>query len=334
MSDQTVPPTPAAAPVATQRRARRWSRVRWRRMVQIGCLPLTTIMAAGLVVSFSLLSYGAPPSWIGDPRTYIIAGRLGVSAAILFALQLVYHWINGLLAANAGAQAARGQGRSLRSRLRIVRRRFLVPVLATVLLRLGVVLVIVLVMLYAYTRVFGAPIDLSFPDWIERNRDEVLFAGAMLAVVIPYWLINPFLRVRFSTALGALAGTWSPRSDERTSLALSARLGVGLVGVLALLWGGAILFLIMLSVSNPASRYTYSPYRSYQPLSAAQLSLAALVIVAVLLAGQVMLTAMFTRLAQQRLGRPRATQRKRLAALVESGESEKPAVPDETDLTA
>jgi hypothetical protein len=302
MSEPTASPTNGEQ---VKRRARQsWSRRRWRRAVEIGCLPLTLVVAGSLILLFALATFGTPPPWTYDPHSYAVSGRLRVAATVLFLLQVLYNWLNGLLASNAGAQAARGQGATLRKRLRIVQTRFFIPILATALLRIGVVFVLALAYLYSYTRVFGPRIDMGFPGWIDINRGDIFFTLAILGVLTPYWLIGPFLRVRFSAALGALTGTWSYRTDERTSLALSARLGVGLAGLLALLWGGTILLLVMLATVNPASRNMYgyyNPYQNPEPPNGSQIAAVVITSVAVLLGFQVAFSELLIRLTQKRL---------------------------------
>lgn len=321
MTEPTAPP-PVSGVQAKSRPRRSWSRRRWRRAIEIGCLPLTLVTASSLIFLFALLMFRSPPPWIYDPRSYIIGGRLGVAATVLFVMQFVYNWMNGLLAANTGAQAARGQGMNLRKRLRIVQGRFFIPILATALLRIGIVFVIALAYLYGYTRVFGLPIAIGVPGWIESNRGGVAFTIAMLGVLTPYWLIGPFLRVRFSAALGAFTGIGSFRSDERTSLALSARLGIGLAGLLALMWGGTILLLVILAAANPASRYMYgyyNPYQSPQPPNGSEIAAIVITTVTALLGSQLVFSELLVRLTQRRLAGMRWPVRNRGFAAPDEG---------------
>jgi hypothetical protein len=206
------------------------------------------------------------------------------------------------------------------------------PILATALLRIGFVVVLGLAYLYSYTRVLGPPIAHSFPGWFEGNRSDGVFVAAILGALIPYWLTAPFLRVRFSAALGALAGTWSYRPDERTSTALAARLGIGLAGLLALMWGATILLLVLLAAVNPASRYTYgyyNPYPSPTPPDGSQIAVAIFAAAAVLLGSQLVFAELLIRVTRRRLAGMRWPSRRRaLAVSAGDGPPGHPASPE------
>ncbi len=233
------------------------SRRRWRRVLQIGCLPLTLAGSGALVLIFALFG-SAPPPWVSTPRDYLIAGRIGGALAALGIIQLGLSWLLSLLGALAGAGAA---GSRPGHRLRIVGRRLRVLAAAVAAVRIGLIGMGLLTVIHAYTNWLGSPVSegilgilrlpafKSVPAWL---------AGCILAV---QGVIGPFLRLRYSAALGALAAALAPpRRPDRLAAALTARLGADLAGALAVIWGWAILSLAIVTLLDPYSSYTYYTY--------------------------------------------------------------------------
>lgn len=330
MSDQPASVS-SSAPRAPESRGK--SRIRTRRLLRIGCLPVTLGVAFLLIGLFGFL-FSIPPTYVRDRAEYQIAAFVSVSLIILLLLQLAATWLVGLLAANAGAQASKGSGQMLVRRLRVVRQRLAIPTLSVVLLRLGVVLVITVASVFAYTNLLSSTYRPEFLEWLRRDSGNLYFLIALLGVALPYWLGGPFLRMRFSAALGALAGSWAKRADERTSYGLAARLGAGFAAVLAAMWGGAIGVLVVLSIVDPISRGSYY-YSNRLPADLPALSsgaAAALLIGSVvLLAGtQVGLSILLTSLTRTRLQRKYQRAQKNLADPL-PGTSEEAASGDTPD---
>jgi hypothetical protein len=270
------------------------------------------VCSALLVAVAALIAYANAPSWVLNTREWVIAGRLSVSAGVLGGIQLLLSWGLGMFGARGGALAAKGQGRNLARRLRIVRRRLFVPSLALVFVRIALLGVVALAVIYAYSELLGPGVFTGLPGLLRPATGYGLFVLAAVALLVPHWLIGPFLRVRYSTALGALAGTWARRDADRTALALSARLGAGLTGALALVWGWAGGLLAVLTIVNPSSyntaSYLIDPYASLPPLQPF-LPFSAGLFVLIYAAGQLVLGEAYTVMAQRRLKRrwPRLT---------------------------
>lgn len=284
-------------------RRRRWSGRKWRRLWQVGCLPMAIVLACVLVVAFNLLFFRRSPSWVSDSREYLVTGRLTLSLAVLVWLQALGTWVLGLLAAGSARRVAPGQAGTLPVRLAIARRRMRIPTAAVLVLRVAVLLVLVLFALYAYTRLFGHM--MSWDTTFELRRVSRVFpflAFATLVVLLLHWLAGPFLRVHYSTALGALAATWSRHADERLSLALSARLGAGMVGALAILWGYGLGMLVTLTVIQPRSFFPDPPEPSWRTQTVVY-CLAVALGMSLYMIGQVVLPRFYVRLARRRLAK-------------------------------
>ncbi len=290
---------------------RRWSARRWRRAVNMGCVPLTLLCSAGVSAAISLAAFNRPPGWVLNTREWMIAGRLGVSAAVLIGVQAMLAWGIGLAAARGGALAARGYGGNLHHRLRIARRRLVVPTIALVMVRVGVLGVIGLAAIFAYLPWGGMSIATGLPALLRPASGYGLFVLAAVVLAIPHWLIGPFLRLRYSVGLGALAGTWAKHEADRVALAFSALLGAGLAGVLALLWGWSSGLLVLLTLVNPSSYRSAmtlpNPYGALPPFQAA-LPFAVGIFTLVYAAGQLVLAETCFLMARRRLARRRIGQ--------------------------
>lgn len=291
----------------------RSGRRRWRRLARVGCIPAVITTTGGLILFFNLITFWRAPVWVSDPREYLITARMLLSLGILVAIQILGTWGLGLLAASGGAAASRARGQWLRSRLRIARRWMFVYAWALLLLRLIFLLGVALATVFATTHLFGLRFDMDFLEDVLRalRMGPILVGGGLLAAVL-HWLIGPFLRMRYSSALGALAATWTKRRDESIWAALTARLGAGLAGALTLLWGGALLVLILAMIFDPysSSTRTYPELFPQQPFYIAQIltvMLAALFVFPAYAAGQLALPEFYIWLAQRRLARQQPT---------------------------
>jgi hypothetical protein len=279
------------------------------RAFQIGCLPATLLLASLMVVFFNAVSFNNVPYWVATPRSYVVGGRLVLSGGVLLGLQAVGTWMLGLIAASNGGNAVSGQGGLLQQRLVIARRRMSFLAWAVILLRLEVVVVLVLGALYAFTPLLGPPVRWNATTFIRMTFERWPLVVALTgAVTLIQWLAGPLLRMRYSAALGALAATWAKQPADRSSLALTARLGAGLAGYLAVVWGGGLTWLIVLTIMDPSyysvSRFTGRPstlYPSSPEVLAGYLIVCGLTLV--ILAGQVFLPKIYVRAAQWRLRR-------------------------------
>jgi hypothetical protein len=256
-----------------------------------------------------LITYRVPRSWITDVREWRISGRLSLILYGLLGLQYVVNWIMGILAAAAGAQVT-AHGVDLRSRLRTAGRGVWAAVFAVSGLRLLLIAALVVSGLYAFTHVFGPPIDVAGTLKIERlallRPLSLSVAGGLL---ILHLLAGPWLRLRYSLRLGALAASYAKAREQRVWNALVARLGAGLTGALTLLWGGSIISLVLSMILDPVfiprpsngllELYPNLPSSLGQALAFLHLGAALL---AVMLIGQIVIPGIFMRRAERRLG--------------------------------
>jgi hypothetical protein len=248
-------------------------------LVRVGCIPATLLLTLVFLPFFNLITLQRAPFWVTNPREYLADQWMLRTLIILAAIQLLGTWGLGLATASSGTVAARGQGGWLRPRLQVARRRMFVFALALALVRLILLLGIVLAVVWSYVHLFGVRLDWADLSDLRRafRACPIWVAGALVFGPL-YWIVGPFLRLWYSSALGALAATWSKQRQEQVWLALSARLGAGLAGVLALLWGGALITLIILSIFDPhySSQSVYPKLFPRQPHYIAQLVGAAL----------------------------------------------------------
>lgn len=266
---------------------------------------MATLLALAFVAS-------AVPSWVVDVPSYRVVRQIAAALAVLVMLQLLAVWWLGLHAALSGALAAAGGGSNLPMRLRVARRRARPAAWGVAAVRLLFVLVAALSWLVA-TGVLGG-YDLAAYDVVKagRNAPQLFLAAVVLGTLS--LLVGPFTRLRYSAALGALAGALAERLSLRGWLGVSARLGAGLAGVLGLLWSAAVATLIVLvrvdpfySSRSPLRRFP-GPYSTLDPAVSSWLyaGWAAILLSGVLLAGQIALTPLLVRLARRALARRQA----------------------------
>ena len=233
-------------------------RRRWWRLLRALYFPLAVLFPLLLTGFLCFVAFRRAPVWANNPRAYLLSRRLGLALGMLGGFQLVETWVLGLASAGAGGVVA-VRGAKLRPRLIIVRRRMWLAALAVVLLRLFVLLLLL-----------GVPVLVVFlsgsvvipPLWeVEEVRRSLrlypLLSVTLAALAVVQWLVGPFLRMRYSVALGALAATWGRDRSHRRWLAQVARLSVGLAGILALLWGSTLALLIFFTGVDP--RYSSIP---------------------------------------------------------------------------
>jgi hypothetical protein len=297
------------APGCLGRLRSRWSLPRLATFAHIGCLPLLVLGGLALIGLLVLITYRVPQPWITDAREWRISGRLSLILYGLISLQYVVSWILGLIAAAGGARVT-AHGVDLRSRLRTAGREVRFAVFAVIGLRLLLIAALVVSCLYAFTYVFGPPIDVAGALDIERlallRPLSMIVAGGLLVV---HLLAGPWLRLRYSTRLGALAASYAKTREQRVWNALTARLGAGLTGALTLLWGSSIVSLVLSMILDPVfiprpssgllELYPNLPSSLGQSLAGLHLSMA---LVAVVLIGQIVLPKIIMRRAERQLG--------------------------------
>jgi hypothetical protein len=294
----------------TRPKRRHWLSLMLRqKTVRIGCLPATLLLAGLVLAFFNAVSFTNVPYWVASPRPYVIGGRLVLSGGVLIGLQAVGTWVLGLIAASKGGNAVSGRGELLQQRLIISRRRMSFLAWAVILLRLGVVVVLIMAAIYAFTPLLGRPLRWDTTTFVRAVfRSWPLPVALTIAVVLTHWLIGPLLRMRYSTALGALAATWAKQPADRSLLALTARLGAELAGYLAIVWGGGLIWLIVLTIMDPSyysvSRFAGRP-STLSPSSPEVLTACLIigVLALVIMAGQIFLPQVYVRMARRRLRR-------------------------------
>lgn len=305
-----------------------WTRRRRRAVFRVGCLPAATLAAFSAVVLVNLVTYQYVPSWVYDPLSYVLGGRLTVTLGTLAVLQLLATWYLGLHASVAGAAAVPGPGISPRPRLKVVRRRVRVAAWAVLLLRLMLLGVGLLGGLFVFSGWLGVRLSSQAATQIARTfavRPVLLAAAGLLGLI--QLVAGSFLRLRYSAALGALASALVSERDQRTWAAASARLGAGLVGALAAIWGGASGVLLLLIAYDPfySGRYRAIPNPfPFVPDYMSRLLMAASVagaVLAVYLAGQILLPPLYIWLAGHILARRATTRRARRSASVRAPNS-------------
>jgi hypothetical protein len=255
------------------------------------------------IVLFSLISFSQPPGWVTNIREYQVNGRLGLIFTLLLLAVVTITVLLGIAAALAGAAAAGGGGESLRTRLRIIRRRHRPYIAAAIFLRLSMIGVFALAAFYAYGRLFGPRLNTGLPGGVREVIGPDPMGWGLLAALLVPWLLGPLLRVRLSTAVGALAATFTHGRIERTAYALGARFGLGLMAILGGLWLLSVVVLIIQTIIDPVSSAN-----SFQPpvLPLELLRLPLLLLVATVFAygysaTQLILAEVFTALAQRRV---------------------------------
>jgi hypothetical protein len=244
--------------VAAQGRAvyvRRLRRLARQRAVRLGCIPAAALLGLGAVLAVNVLAIRSTPFWVLDPRAYQTERHLAATLVTLIVLAGLATWLAGLVGAASAAKAA-GGGSAVRRRLAVVWRRVVPLAWAAAAVRLlllvglavaGLIMLEDLFGLYAWT---GAAGEIALA---VRHFPLVMVGTAGLLAA--YLLAGPFARLRYSTALGALAATWVRRRDERPWAGINAWLGAEMLGWLLLLWGIAAGMLTTLSIFDPSYDY-------------------------------------------------------------------------------
>ncbi len=219
--------------------AKRLTRRRTLRAIyRFGCAP-ALLIGVGLAMALSLaFTLGDVPIWVPNPRSYRVGRALGALVLVVVGSQMLATWWLGLHAAVAGANAAAGGGANLPNRLRVAQLRALPAAWGLFALRVLLLALLALAWLVAIGAV--GSYDLDADDLLRAARLLPWLLRAAAGVAVLSLLIGPFLRLRYSATLGALAGALAERLTLRGWLGASARLGAGLVGVFGLLWGTAL----------------------------------------------------------------------------------------------
>ena len=245
--------TPLAAPGSFEARSlRRRAERRWLRTLRLGLVPATIISALAILVVINTILFlesisGYQPSFEND-----IPARLTACVVALFILQAVALWILGIVSAILSRHALTASGTQLSQRLAIMNRRYAFLARAVLSLRVMLLLILIIAFVLTVTTVFGLNLvsDISSSIWLDA-RYQPLTVGLAAFIGLLSWIFGPFLRLRYSMSLGALASTWSRRPDEQFWLALSARLLVEMVGVLFLVWAISVLNLVTYITFDP-----------------------------------------------------------------------------------
>lgn len=242
---------------AAERQGRTLRRLMRQPALRLGCIPAAALLGLAAVLAVNVLAIRSTPFWVLDPRAYQTERHLSATLVTLAGLAALATWLAGLAGAASAARAAGAHRSTLRRRLTVVRRR-LVPLawaaaVARMLLLVGLAVTWLVMLddlfgLYAWT---GTASEIA----AAVRRFPLLMAGTVGLLAV-YLLAEPFLVLRCSAALGALAATCARRRDERAWAGINAWLGAQMLGGLLLLWGIALGALIVLSILDPA--YDYS----------------------------------------------------------------------------
>ncbi len=295
----------SATPPARGRRRLKPNWPLWLRVGQIGCLPLVIIVTGLFLLLTNLVAFRNAPYWIPDPLPYLLSRRLGLSLGILGIAQLALSWMLGSIASVAATMSLGEQKTSLQ----IARRRVSVAAWAVVLLRLALLLGLAISTLYTLTGIFGVRLRLDIVgEFIAAFREAPWLILVAIWLLLLQGLVGPFLHLRYSLALGVLAATWSRQSDERAWLALSARLGADLSGVIAALWGAGVALLLWLTIVDPRHGSPIASFILFPSLytEATQILLAALLIILLVplhATGQILLPPVYIKLARLRMAK-------------------------------
>lgn len=282
---------------------------RRRRLLQLGCLPFTLMLTGCLLLFISQVVVSRAPSWVSDPEEYLLGQRIAGNLGALVGLQVIGTWLLGLVAASTAAAAAAGQGGMLYQRLAILRRRVTITAWAVFLLR--VIFLIALgvsaILIYPYI----AEVQDSWANFLTIRNPyviEIVALVSMLGTALAQWLVGPFLRLRYSMALGAWGASWTRFRHRRVWMALTARMGAGMCGSLALLWGSAFGILVIATIRRPFSgSYTLDFQRVFFPFlpedswNGIVFSLGLSVLIILYMVGQLVLPTFYLRLARRRL---------------------------------
>lgn len=291
----------------------RWPRSRRRWLLRFVCLVLALLGSLSLVGFITVITYRDAPSWITDVQSWRITGRLSAAGLALVSLQLILAWGLGLLGAIGGAAGFTTRG-ALRPRLIVQRRKMAAAAWALLGVRLALLLILLLAGALTLTPWLGHPFDASELEHTLLARPLLPVAAGCLLLV--HLVAGPWLRLRYSLTLGALAAAYTSVASRRRWSAVTARLAAGLAGILTLIWGSALGVLAVATAFDPF----YTSQRSqmiprlfpHVPSSIDEVLTVSLVIavgLGVYLAGQIVLPGVTIWLAERRGGRRRAAGR-------------------------
>ena len=270
---------------------RQMSTVRRWRLLSGGCF-VFVVFGSALIILIVVLLIRAP-SYIFDPaeiREFLVGSRLSAALIILILAQAFTSYLLGLLSASSAAAITHPDANPT-PRTRIIGRRLLLPGITALLVKLGVIAVGGLGLIVTSTDWLGPRVDFGPIDWFDSSTHFLWYAAAV--VFVPVWLAEPFLRIRYSAALGALAGTWASARRDKLALGLTARLAFGLMGVLAGIWGITLMTMVHRVTEDVLFVGGYVDY-SGRPLTAQLL----LWVVPIFALGQILLPFVYLRLAR------------------------------------
>jgi len=245
MVDGSSAPVEQAEVQQGSTRDRRTLRIR-RRVLRAAFTPAMVAFALCAAAALSVIFVQQPGFWVTDPRGQVIGSRLAIVLGVFAFVQTVVIATAGLSSAvQAARHGPRPGGTLLPLRLCLVRRRMRFLVWTVLIMRLMAALVIVTALIFAYTSLFGPPINWSSTtDFALAAGTALLPVAACILLLLIQALFGPFLYVRVSAALGAVAATWSRPRMDRAWAGINARLGLTVLASLLLLWGVALASLI------------------------------------------------------------------------------------------
>lgn len=236
-----------------------------RRFMRLSFFPIVlTVLILGIMVLALLPRLPTYGQGGLDPRVYRAGIRLSICFGFTMVLQQVLNWYQGLIASREGTHLATATGENLKSRLRVVRKRLRLSLALTLMSRFLVMFVVIVASIFVYSSFFGArATNWDFFQWIKVVAKRwPFFVNLVVVFGGLHWFVGPVLRQRYSILLGGLSASFSPNYEDRGTFASGARVGLGLAHGLIILWGGAILILLILTIQDP-NYLDYSYNSSY-----------------------------------------------------------------------
>lgn len=231
---------------------RRRGERRWLRSLRVVAAPAVFIIACAVLLFVNTVPFiDIASAYTVDIREQV-ASRLAASALALLILDAVGMWMLGVVAAILSSRMTLGQGVGIDLRLIVMQQRYAFLAWAASIIRaLGLATAGIAVTL-ALTPAFGVKITSDLISSLSLDaRYQPVTVSLTAIIVLAGWTFGPFIRLRFSLALGMLAATWSKRPNERFWLALSARLFVEMLGSVAIVWGICLLNLVAYIAIDP-----------------------------------------------------------------------------------
>jgi hypothetical protein len=285
---------------------------RRRRLVRLGCLPMTCALTVCLLLMVNLVVISKAPPWVTNPRDYLLGQRIVSTLSVLAGLNLISTWLLGLISAAMAAPAAAGQGGLLHRRLTILRRRTDVTAWTVFMLRLAFLIGCVVAVMLASTYLINAQSAREIDKTIVDLDRYVVWIVFVLSVGVVHFLLGPFLRLRYSMALGGLAATWARLRDGRAWRAIMARTAANLLGVVVLLWSGSLGAIIFATIRHPFTHlYFLDFHRVFFPALTVSwevgrmllFSIGVALVLCLYMIGQLVLPPVYLWLARRRLAR-------------------------------